>query len=213
MVRLFGRDYTRAELTARVGDMRQVAGITAMELADGPERGVRALLFRTGSGFAFTVLADRGLDIFSAELSGASLSTGSRPPAPPTATSTRPTARAFSAASTAGMVVTCGFNNVGNANTDAGQPLNLHGIASYLPARRAERADPLGRRRLRVARQRRDAPGPRRRREPGLDAHHHRQTGRVEVRPRRRRREPELRPAAADVPLPLQPGFPRARRG
>ena len=31
MARLFGRDWTRAELTRRVGDMDQLAGVTAYE--------------------------------------------------------------------------------------------------------------------------------------------------------------------------------------
>src|SRR5688572_32739857 len=39
-------------------------------LADGKERGVRAAEFRTGTGLAFTVLLDRGLDISHAEWCG-----------------------------------------------------------------------------------------------------------------------------------------------
>ncbi|MCL5109848.1 MAG: aldose 1-epimerase family protein [Chloroflexi bacterium] len=135
MVRLFGRDYGKDELLARVGDMAQLAGITSIELADGPERGVRALLFRTGSGFAFTVLLDRGMDVYSAELNGASLNWKS-----PTGAVNR---LYYEAEGTGwqrgffgGLVVTCGFNNVGNPNVDGGQTLGLHGIASYLPASR-----------------------------------------------------------------------------
>ncbi len=63
MPTLYGKTLTRAELTERGGDMRQFAGVRLGELADGFERGVRTVDFRTGSGFDFTVLADRGLEI------------------------------------------------------------------------------------------------------------------------------------------------------
>ncbi|MBM3458192.1 MAG: DUF4432 family protein, partial [Armatimonadetes bacterium] len=70
MARLWGREWTREALEQRVGDMSQIAGVRWVELADGKERGVRAAEIRTGSGFAFTVLADRGLDISHAEWAG-----------------------------------------------------------------------------------------------------------------------------------------------
>lgn len=44
-----------------------------MILGDGTERGVRLLEFRTGSGFSFDVLVDRGFDIGRCELAGRSL--------------------------------------------------------------------------------------------------------------------------------------------
>lgn len=133
MVKLFGRNYSKAELLERVGDMSQLGGITQVELADGAERGVRALLFRTGSGLSFTVVVDRGMDIYLAELDGAPLSWKS-----PTGAVNR---LYYEAEGTGwqrgffgGLVVTCGFNNVGNPNVDAGQTLGVHGVASYLPA-------------------------------------------------------------------------------
>lgn len=135
MVSLFGKDYSRAQLLERVGDMSQLGGITPVELADGAERGVRALLFRTGSGFNFTVLVDRGMDIYTAELAGAPLNWKS-----PTGAVNRfwyeAEGSGWQRGFFGGLVVTCGFNNVGNANVDAGQALGLHGVASYLPAHR-----------------------------------------------------------------------------
>lgn len=41
-----------------------------MELADGVERGIRMLEFRTGTGLRFTVLVDRALDIAECEHKG-----------------------------------------------------------------------------------------------------------------------------------------------
>jgi hypothetical protein len=46
-----------------VGDLRQLASVRRIVLADGPERGVRALQFSTGGGLDFMVLADRSLDV------------------------------------------------------------------------------------------------------------------------------------------------------
>lgn len=70
MAKLWGREWKREELEQRVGDIQQIAGVRLVELADGKERGVRAAEFRTGSGLAFTVLIDRGLDISHAEWCG-----------------------------------------------------------------------------------------------------------------------------------------------
>ena len=101
MPTLYGKSFTRAELTERGGDMRQFAGVRLGELGDGFERGVRTVDFRTGSGFDFTVLADRGLDI------GAATSTARRWPGnrrrpTPTRRSTSRTGSAGCAGSAAG---------------------------------------------------------------------------------------------------------------
>src|SRR6185312_12004687 len=40
-------------------------------LADGLERGIRCLEFRTGTGFRFSVLVDRAMDVSEAEFKGA----------------------------------------------------------------------------------------------------------------------------------------------
>ena len=63
MVSLWGRQWTRAELLARVGRLEQLGGVQLVEAGDGAERGVRLLRFSTGSGFNFEVLVDRGFDI------------------------------------------------------------------------------------------------------------------------------------------------------
>ena len=73
MVTLFGRAWDRTDLLRLVGDVRQVGGARAVVLDDGPERGVRAIEVSTGTGFSFSVLPDRGLDLFRAEYQGASL--------------------------------------------------------------------------------------------------------------------------------------------
>ena len=89
MANLFGREWTREELLARVGDMGQLAGVKRYVLDDGPSRGVEAVDVWTGSGLAFTVVPGRGMDIHAAGYAGRSLcwplaapapSAGGRPP-------------------------------------------------------------------------------------------------------------------------------------
>jgi hypothetical protein len=74
MPELFGASYRRADLLRRVGRLEQVAGVRLVTLGDGQGRGVRVLEFRTGTGFAFDVLVDRGFDVGRCELGGRPLS-------------------------------------------------------------------------------------------------------------------------------------------
>lgn len=73
MPTLWGRQYSRDELEARLGDLSQVAGVFLVTFSDGAARGVRALLFRTGSGLEFWVLVDRAFDIAKCQFRGIEL--------------------------------------------------------------------------------------------------------------------------------------------
>ena len=70
MVELFGCSWSRTEIGERTGALHQVAGIELLEYADGPERGVRVLEFRTGAGLCFRVAVDRGFDLLAADWRG-----------------------------------------------------------------------------------------------------------------------------------------------
>ena len=70
MPKLYGREHTRRDIAAHAGMLSQFAGVRLMTLADGLENGIRLLEFRTGTGFRFTVLIDRALDIGDCELKG-----------------------------------------------------------------------------------------------------------------------------------------------
>jgi hypothetical protein len=133
-MKLFGRSWDRKSLMQHVGDLQQLGGAKELAYQDGPERGVRAIEVRTGTGFAFSILPDRGMDVLRAELGGASLAWHS---------STGPTAPAFFEPGglgwlrgfAGGMLVTCGLTYAGPPHKDGGQDLGLHGRASTLPAR------------------------------------------------------------------------------
>ncbi|MDB5506393.1 MAG: hypothetical protein JWR75_1031 [Devosia sp.] len=72
-MRISGWDYSREQLLRRVGNIAQIGGVSLAESAEGHSRGVRTLEVRTGTGFQFGVLPDRGLDIGRAEFQGLSL--------------------------------------------------------------------------------------------------------------------------------------------
>ncbi len=134
MPQLYEKNYAATELRQRVGDMAQLAGIRSGILNDGNENGVRTLEFHTGSGLRFTVLPERGMDIAAAEWQGAALawqsSTGITHPA-----YFEPQGLGWLRSFYGGLLVTCGFMNVGVPDEDDGEQFGLHGRASNLPAK------------------------------------------------------------------------------
>lgn len=131
---LFGEEMSKEELLDRVGDVSQVADIRLFEFTNGNERGVRAAEFYTGSGFSFTVLLDRGMDIDDAKYRGVPVSWESQ---------TGPVAPAFYESKGAelvrqcqgGLLFGCGPTYVGVPNVDEGAELGLHGRLSNIPAK------------------------------------------------------------------------------
>ena len=73
MAKLFGHDYTRADLMRRVGTVSQLGGVRLAELCEGRAKGVSVVDFNLGNGFEFTVVPGRAMDIFSARYQGMSL--------------------------------------------------------------------------------------------------------------------------------------------
>ncbi|MBE1607194.1 aldose 1-epimerase family protein [Actinopolymorpha pittospori] len=71
-MRLHGQDVSAATLARKAGDLGAAGGVRSVVLADGAERGLRVLEFRTGSGLGFDVLVDRAMDIGPADYRGAS---------------------------------------------------------------------------------------------------------------------------------------------
>lgn len=132
-IHLYGQELGPGELRRRVGRLDQVAGIQSFTFDDGPERGVRALRVRTGTGFAFTVLADRGMDIGDAEFRGMALAWSS-----PTGVTGpwyyEPEGTGWLRSFHGGLVVTCGLQHAGRPSERDEEPLGMHGRVSNLPA-------------------------------------------------------------------------------
>ena len=133
MAYLFGRSWTRKQLTERIGDPSQIAVVRPHTLSEGRANGVRAIEFGTGSGFRFTVLADRSLDICAAEHNGRSLCwrspTGDTSPA-----FYQPEGLEWLYGFFGGLLCTCGLTHFGAPCTDEGRPLGIHGRISNTPA-------------------------------------------------------------------------------
>ena len=146
MVELFGRSWPRSAIAERAGALQQLAGVELLEYADGPERGVRVLEFRTGAGLGFRVAVDRGFDLLSAEYRcipiGWRTPTGPRHPglASPEENRGWGFLRAFT-----GLLATCGLDHALAPATSSAAPYiypgidetdyPLHGRVAQIPAR------------------------------------------------------------------------------
>jgi len=134
MSQLFGKRYTREQLLRRVGDIAQIGGARLIELVDGNQRGLRAADFATGSGFQFTVLLDRGMDIGAASHCGRPLAWQAMP-GPVHPAHYEPEGLGFLRTFHGGLLCTCGLTWAGPPCTDEGEELGLHGRLSHTPAR------------------------------------------------------------------------------
>jgi hypothetical protein len=135
---LWGQTYTRRDLEGYVGDLRQIADVRLATLDDGMERGVRVAEVRTGSGFDFTVLLDRAMDIGTATYNGVPLAwqsgTGAAHPS-----RYEPSPRGWLRTFHGGLLALCGLTHAGLVGGDAvdpenGEALGLHGRIGTTPA-------------------------------------------------------------------------------
>ena len=133
MPHLFGHDYTRDDLMRRVGSISQIGGVRPSKLTEGRAKGVRAIDFNLGNSLEFTVVPDRGMDVFAARFQGMSLAWHSAGgmTAPPYY---EPEGLGWLRSFAGGLVVTCGLTYAGAPTVDQGQELGLHGRVSNLPA-------------------------------------------------------------------------------
>ena len=133
MANIYGKRLSRKEIAARVGDVRQIARVKLYRLSEGFEDGVSAADVVTGSGFQYTVVLARGLDISSASFCGRSLAwqsaQGDRHPA-----YYEPEGLGWLRSFPGGLLTTCGLSWMGAPDTDAGVELGLHGRFSNTPA-------------------------------------------------------------------------------
>jgi Domain of unknown function (DUF4432) len=136
--------YSRRELLSRVGRLDQAAGVRLVTLGDGSERGVRVLEFRSGSGFEFDVLVDRGFDIGRCAQAGRSLAWIS-PTGFPGPWFAEPDGLGFLRGFGGGFLTTCGLDHAFGPAEDTAEQFHypakpterygLHGRASNIPAR------------------------------------------------------------------------------
>jgi hypothetical protein len=133
-MQLYGREWPRRELEARVGRLEQIGGLRRLHWAEGSEAGTEAIQVRSGAGLEYLVLPSRGLDISLATFGGVPLTwQGPGGDAHPAFYD----AHGFGWLRTAagGLLMTCGLTYVGAPGEDEGAAFGLHGRAHHLPAR------------------------------------------------------------------------------
>ena len=123
----------KEELSQYVGHMNQVAGAMPFEFKGGRSEGVKGIEVKTGSGFRFTVIPDRGMDIANAEFGGKPIAWMCKNGivAPQYFENGR---FEFHRTFMGGLLTTCGLTQVGAPGEDGDEVLGVHGRISHLPA-------------------------------------------------------------------------------
>jgi len=113
--------------------MDQLGGVRLAVIDDGKGRGIRTAQLETGSGLAFTVLLDRGMDIGRATYKGAAIAWESTVgPAHPMYF--EKDGLSWHRTWGGGLVNGCGTTYAGMPCEDQGESLGIHGRLSHLPA-------------------------------------------------------------------------------
>lgn len=144
MPQLFGRTLSRRDVDRHTAGPLALFGVELLTLADGAERGVRVVEFRSGTGLVFRIMVERALDLGTIEYRGAAIgwqsATRFRHPALHETTGEGGLSwlRSFS-----GFLATCGLDHAFGAAVDDSDPYEyparkrieygLHGRVAYLP--------------------------------------------------------------------------------
>ena len=114
------------------GHPNQICGVEEMRLSGGKADGMRMLYVRNGKGLDFWVSVDRCADISRLSFKGDNFGYFT-PCGYVSPKYYDDKGDGFLKSFTAGFITTCGLRNVGNACTDNGEQLPLHGIISNMP--------------------------------------------------------------------------------
>ena len=127
------KQFVREEIEKRVGNLSQLGGLRHYELTEGSSKNVRAVDFDSASGFSFTVLPDRAMDISRTNFQGGNLSylspNGETNPAFYASTGSEWLRSFFG-----GLLTTCGLTNFGPPDKDDNEELGLHGKDFQYPS-------------------------------------------------------------------------------
>lgn len=132
-MKLYGREWSRREIEARIGRLEQVGGMRRLQWAEGVEAGTETIQVRTGAGLTYYVVPSRGLDISLATFGDVPLTwQSSSGDAHPAFYDERGTEWLRTAIG--GLVMTCGLTYVGAPGVDQGREHGLHGRVHHIPA-------------------------------------------------------------------------------
>jgi len=128
------KEYSRAEILRRVGNVSQIASTRRVVLSEGRATGIAAIDFDTGAGLRFSVLPDRGMDISAASYKGVNLvyltPNGEVHPA-----YYEPEGLGWLHIFFGGLLTTCGLTYLGAPGRDGDEELGLYGRYAATPAR------------------------------------------------------------------------------
>lgn len=121
-----------ANLLKKLGNIDQIAGIRESRLMRGRGEGIEIAEFYNAAGLRFTVVPDRCMDLYDLSYKGVNFSFHSQNGlTSPLAFD--PGTTEFAEQWPAGMMVTCGLDNVGGAASNGGN-FPTHGRISHVPA-------------------------------------------------------------------------------
>lgn len=121
----------RQKIERYVGNLLQLGGTRHYTMTGGRTHGTRCIDVKTGTGFAFTVVCDRGMDLSLASFRGTNL-TFLTANAETNPAFYDPDGMEWLRTFSAGMLTTCGPTYLGNPCEDEGEKLGLHGRFSAL---------------------------------------------------------------------------------
>ncbi len=133
-MRLYGKQWTRREIEARVGSVAQIGGVRRLTLTEGKEAGTEVIEVRTGAGLSFEIIPSKGMDISLAQLWGTPISwqasNGNAHPA-----FYEPEGTGWLRTASGGLLMTCGLAHAGSPSQDETGSYGLHGRVHHTPAR------------------------------------------------------------------------------
>jgi galactose mutarotase-like enzyme len=124
----------RDQIQRYIGNQSQIGGTRHYVLTDGWGRNLRAIDINSGSGFNYTIMPDRGMDISLASFRGTNLvyltCNGETNPA-----YFEPENIGWLRTFAGGLLTTCGLTYIGGPVNDGNEHLGLHGRYSTIPAK------------------------------------------------------------------------------
>ncbi len=130
---LYGKQWSKEEILSRVGNIKQLGGVTRFRFEEGTAKDVSGVMFNTGSGLQFISLIDRCLDIPIASFNNVSLCwqscTGIHRPE-----YYEPEGLGWLRTFFGGLLSTCGLTAAGAPSEDQWGVHGLHGRINCIPA-------------------------------------------------------------------------------
>ena len=116
---------SNSEMSGYIGDSSQAGGTQKLIIDEGKGKGTSIIRVRNGNGLDFTVLADKGMDLFDIHHEGIQLAWISRNGLVANSFFDG-TGLGWLRSFGGGMLTTCGLRNVGPPEDDEGEHFGLH---------------------------------------------------------------------------------------